>query len=269
MTRVEAGLYQAPFEVAEQGVRPVRSANRRQAYRERWWLHVEPRSEIRDALAGLRRFIVTVRHAKHRIFAWVPAGTIPDSALIVFARDDDHTFGILHSRAHEIWARALGTQVRDVESGFRYTPTTTFETFPFPRPTDEQRAIDAAVAARLDELRRGWLDPAGMADEERQLRTLTNLYNELPAWLRDVHRRLDEAVLAAYGWTADISSRSDTADSTPIRSPIPRRSDHPFHGDPISRSTGFRSLPREAGRPSSSWPSWVPAAGVPLARGPR
>ena len=35
MTRVEAGLYQAPFEVAEQAVRPVLSANRRQAYRER------------------------------------------------------------------------------------------------------------------------------------------------------------------------------------------------------------------------------------------
>ena len=38
----------------------------------------------------------------------------------------------------------------------------------------------------------------------RQLRTLTNLYNERPAWLRGIHARLDAAVLAAHGWPADI-----------------------------------------------------------------
>ena len=37
------------------------------------------------------------------------------------------------------------------------------------------------------------------------MRTLTNLYNERPAWLRDIHARLDAAVLAAYGWPADIT----------------------------------------------------------------
>ena len=36
-------------------------------------------------------------------------------------------------------------------------------------------------------------------------RTLTNLYNERPAWLAAAHRRLDEAVSAAYGWPADLS----------------------------------------------------------------
>lgn len=35
-------------------------------------------------------------------------------------------------------------------------------------------------------------------------RTLTNLYNERPAWLAAAHRRLDEAVSAAYGWPADL-----------------------------------------------------------------
>ncbi len=86
-----------------------------------------------------------------------------------------------------------------------YTPTTTFETFPFPRPTDEQGEDIDAVARRLDELRRGWLDPPGMSEEELKARTLTNLYNEMPAWLRDIHARLDAAVLASYGWPADIT----------------------------------------------------------------
>lgn len=36
-------------------------------------------------------------------------------------------------------------------------------------------------------------------------RTLTNLYNERPAWLDHAHRDLDAAVAAAYGWPADIA----------------------------------------------------------------
>ena len=36
-------------------------------------------------------------------------------------------------------------------------------------------------------------------------RTLTNLYNERPAWLANAHRDLDAAVAAAYGWPADIA----------------------------------------------------------------
>ena len=36
-------------------------------------------------------------------------------------------------------------------------------------------------------------------------RTLTNLYNERPVWLANAHKRLDEAVFAAYGWPADLS----------------------------------------------------------------
>ena len=36
-------------------------------------------------------------------------------------------------------------------------------------------------------------------------RTLTNLYNERPAWLANAHQRLDAAVFAAYGWPADMS----------------------------------------------------------------
>jgi hypothetical protein len=31
-------------------------------------------------------------------------------------------------------------------------------------------------------------------------RTLTELYNKRPTWLVDAHRKLDEAVFAAYGW---------------------------------------------------------------------
>jgi hypothetical protein len=41
--------------------------------------------------------------------------------------------------------------------------------------------------------------------ESLKKRTLTNLYNERPAWLDLAHKRLDEAVRAAYGWDAGIA----------------------------------------------------------------
>ena len=186
------------------------------------------------ALDGLPRFIATPRVAKHRLFVWLDARTLPDSQVIVVARDGDVTFGILHSRFHEAWSLRLGTSLEDRP---RYTPTTTFETFPFPEGlspdipaddyTDDPRAIAITGAAlRLVELRDRWLNPPervewvdepapghprrpvardDAAAEALKARTLTNLYNVRPQWLVDAHAALDAAVASAYGWDAGIS----------------------------------------------------------------
>ncbi len=100
---------------------------------------------MRLALTGLKRYLATSMVSKHRLFSWLPAETLAENLVIVFAREDDYFFGVLHSRVHELWARSTGTQLREVESGFRYTPTTCFETFPFPRLSEEQ--AEAIVAA--------------------------------------------------------------------------------------------------------------------------
>src|ERR1039458_7600553 len=102
---------------------------------------------MRKSLALFDRFITTPRVSKHRLFTWQPKGVLPDSAIIAFARSDDYFFGVLHSRIHELWARAQGTQLREVESGFRYTPDSTFETFPFPCPTGKEPTNDLRVQA--------------------------------------------------------------------------------------------------------------------------
>jgi hypothetical protein len=81
------------------------------------------------------------------------------------------------------------------------TPTTTFETFPFPHPTDDQRDRIAEAARALDRLRQGWLGPTNLSPDDLERRTLTNLYNQRPAWLGDAHADLDAVVLAAYGWS--------------------------------------------------------------------
>jgi type II restriction/modification system DNA methylase subunit YeeA len=160
----DAAKYDAPFAHVEKNVKPGRSANKRESYRERWWIHVEPRPALREHLATLSRFIVTTRVSKYRIFDWFERPTLPDSATFAFARADDCFFGLLHGRVHEVWARVQGTQVREVESGFRYTPSSCFETFPLPECVrkagcDGFNAAIAAAAKELDELRNGWLNP--------------------------------------------------------------------------------------------------------------
>ena len=198
MAEAEAALYETPFEYVRAHVRPQRTASGIGA--EQWWLHWRPRREMRRAMAGQGRYIATPILTKWRLFVWLEAEVLADHQLVAFARDDDYTFGVLHSRVHELWARGTGTQLREVESGFRYTPTTCFETFPFPRPTDEQREPIAAAARDLVRLRDGWLNPPGLDPAELSKRTLTNLYNARPTWLEHAHAALDRAVLAAYGW---------------------------------------------------------------------
>ena len=102
MSEGNAALYEEPFRWVKECVYPMRQKNRRAAYREYWWRHVEPRQGMWRALDGLNRYIATPRVAKHRLFDWVDTRVCPDSALIVIARDDDTTFGILHSRFHQI-----------------------------------------------------------------------------------------------------------------------------------------------------------------------
>lgn len=240
MSEADAAYYARPFAYVIATVKPVRDTNRRATRRERWWLLGETVPALRRALAPLSRYIVTPETAKHRIFAWLPTSVLPDHKLYAIARDDDTTFGILHSRFHEAWALALASR-HGVGNDPRYTPTTTFETFPFPEGltpnipaasyAQDPRAIAIAEAARaLTEARDRWLNPAELVDHVPEVvpgfpdrivprneaaaqalkkRTLTNLYNMRGtpegAWLDALHRRLDEAVAAAYGWPADIS----------------------------------------------------------------
>lgn len=171
---------------------------------------------MRAALRPLKRFVATLATGKHRILTWLPSNVLPDHALIVFAREDDYFFGVLHSVAHERWALGLGTQLREKESGFRYTPTTCFETFPFPQPSDAQREAISRTAKELNELRESWLNPKGLSEAELKKRTLTNLYNERPTWLHNAHIKLDKAVLAAYGWS-DLNPEDLYAHEKPAR----------------------------------------------------
>ena len=286
-----AVCYEKPFAYVKEFIQPARSKNARQTNVE-WWQYERPRVEMRKAMIGLKRFITTPGVSKHRICVWRTPETLCNQGTLVFARDDDYFFGIIQSHFHEVWALKQGTRL---ETRPRYTPTTCFETFPFPfaddlaEPLDNleaeldaakhykhivlreepppyrvsnaairnpkfeietHRAAIAAAAEELNELRERWLNPPEWTVErvlefpgsvdgpwsryvaprtvdaktgigivryprlepkdaecaaKLKKRTLTNLYNERPAWLDLAHQRLDAAVAAAYGWPADLS----------------------------------------------------------------
>ncbi len=199
MSERDASLYEAPFQYVVDNVRPGRLTSGAPCCRARWWIHHNARPEMRRALAGLRRYIATPRVSKHRIFVWLNESVLLDSAAVAFAFDSDYEFGVLQSRVHEVWARATGTQLRDAASGFRYTSTTTFETFPFPHTDDGDRVVISQAAKRLNELREGWLAAPDSAGATMHPRSLTGLYNQRPTWLAIAHDDLDRAVLHSYG----------------------------------------------------------------------
>lgn len=204
----EAMLYVLPYEYLRDQVQPQR-AEMRSASDVRWWLHQRPRPAMRKAILDFDRYIATPRVSKHRIFKWIHAPALPDTGVEIFARDDDYFFGVLHSKPHEVWSLAMGTQLRERESGFRYTHTTSFETFPLPVPTDEQMRHIADAAKILDDHRETWLNPTHIPAHKRGHITLTNLYNDDPRWLEKLHEKLDRAVFDAYGWPEDPQDLDD------------------------------------------------------------
>ena len=103
--------------------------------------------------------IVFRQTVKSRIFCWLTHPILPDHKLAVLARSDDNFFGLVHSRIHEVWSRAVGTQLRERESGLNYNVQSSFETFPFPDQTDEQTQAIAKAARELNSLREDWLNP--------------------------------------------------------------------------------------------------------------
>ncbi|MEJ5128873.1 DNA methyltransferase [Comamonas sp. MYb21] len=229
--QAEAALFELPFQYTAMNVKPLRATNPRPNRRDRWWMHGETGAGWREAIQGHQRYVATSQVSKHRFFVWCSTHVWPHQTVISIARSDDATFGILHSRFHELWALRMGTALEDRP---RYTPTTTFETFPFPEgmtprdtrtapPTIAAAQAIAVAAQKLDQLRTNWLTPPEWTDwaitpeeqaagfpkrpvakagheDDLKKRTLTNLYNTRPAWLTLAHETLDKAVAAAYGW---------------------------------------------------------------------
>ena len=218
-----AQTYDLPYRYLLEHVYEARQQNRRERYRNNWWIYAESRPGMRTALDTCCKYILTPRVSKYRVFTWLDVQVLPDSATIAIARDDDYFFGVLHSKPHEVWSLRMGTWLGKGNDP-RYTPTTTFETFPLPwspGAEDKSHPAHAAIshaAKQLHEERDAWLNPLGVSEKQLKDHTLTNLYNALQVFrerdsmktkpaaanfaprLDELHRGLDEAVCDTYGW---------------------------------------------------------------------
>lgn len=251
MQESDAAFYEAPFEYAKQAIKPYRQRTnhegefevRRRNHRDSWWIHAEARPGMRKAIDGLTRFIVTPMVSSTRIFCFLDGGYLPNQKLVVFPRDDEVFLGILSSSFHELWTLRYCSWI-GAGNDPTYATTSVYSNFPFPEGltpdvpadayADDPRAqAIAAAAARLNELRENWLNPANFvvrqpevvpgypdlilprdedAGQELKRRTLTNLYNARPQWLANAHAALDEAVADAYGWGDDWRAGTLTDD---------------------------------------------------------
>lgn len=199
-------------------VKPVRDAQERRSYAERWWVFAEPRGEFRSAARQQSRWIGTVETSKFRWFAFVDGEALPEQTLIAVASEDAFVLGVLSSRVHGVFAVKRGSR-NGKGNDPRYTIAECFDVFPFPVVDGRHRERVAGPAERLD------------AHRKRQLAahpklTVTAMYNVLAklrsgealnekdkvihddglvSILKQLHEELDAAVLDAYGWPRDVT----------------------------------------------------------------
>jgi len=209
--------FPAAYQVILETVKPEREANRRDAFRERWWIFGEPRRTFRPALETLPRYIATTRTSKHRIFQFIDGDVLPNHEIVAIASSDAFDLASLSSGIHGVWAlRAGGT----LEDRPRYNKGRTFDPFPFPDPDEAAiRATLRALGEELDATRK-------TVQAEHPDLTLTGLYNVLEKVragtalteaeadvkargrvliLKDLHDQIDGATADAYGWPHDLT----------------------------------------------------------------
>lgn len=200
-------------------------------YAQRWWLFGKVRAELRNALKGLGRYIVTAETAKHRVFLFLDSKVLADNKLVNIALSDAFSLGVLSSRIHVSWAIASGGHL-GVGNDPVYVKTTCFDKFPFPDCSEAAKQTLGEVAERLDahRKRQQHLHPTLTltemynvleklrADEELTAEDRTTYEMGLIGILREIHDELDEAVFAAYGWPVGLNTEQILANVVALNS---------------------------------------------------
>ena len=205
-------------------VKPERATNKRDVYRQQWWLFGEKRPALRRAIEKADRIIGIAQTSPHTSFAWIASGPVFGHTMIVIAVQDDAWFSVLQSRIHEIWARMFSSTFED---RVKYSPADAFRTFPFPTFTPHL-SYNAAVGEMYSKHRSELMIIRGEG--------LTKTYNRFHdatentpniLRLRELHHDMDVAVLRAYGWD-DLGDRAAPEFLTEVAEPDHRYQDRLF-----------------------------------------
>lgn len=134
---------------------------------------------------------VSSERRKYIPIDYLPAEIIPGDSMFMLPGSTLYHFGILTSNIHNGWMRAVAGRL---EMRYRYSNTIVYNNFPWPSPTDAQRA-------KIEETAQAILDARALYPDA----SLADLYDEvtMPPELRKAHQNNDRAVMAAYGITKD------------------------------------------------------------------
>jgi hypothetical protein len=213
MSEQEARRYPVLYGIVREKVKPEREANKRTIYAQYWWRFGEARRDLRAAMAGLPRYIVTPETSKHRLFEFLDGQIAPDNSLIAIATADAFHLGVLSSAIHTAWALAAGSRL-GIDGTPRYNKGPCFEAFPFPDPPTKLREAIRKTAEMIDEHRKssiarsakvGMTAMYNVVDKLRSGSELSKPEREVHTLaacgvLRDLHDELDRLVAEAYGW---------------------------------------------------------------------
>jgi hypothetical protein len=190
--------YPQVLEIVERLVKPGRQQHGFAGWRQKsatyWWQYEGIRSELYDTVSSLEHVLAISLHGNTLAPVRVPARQVFSHACGVFAFEDFASLSVLSSSAHQAWAMRYTSTL---ETRIRYSLSDVFLTFPRPEATSELETLGEA----LDVERRATMLGRSLG--------LTKLYNQVHdpdvadhaiARLRELHRQIDEAVLAAYGW---------------------------------------------------------------------
>lgn len=216
MNILDASLYKEAYEIVKQTVLPARKikANEQELmnkkalennpnakvnkhhinFYNKWWQLSYGRKDMIEMISGLKRYITCSRVSARPIFEFVSANINPNDALMVFAFEDDYTFGIIHSMSHIIWYQE---KCSSLKGDPRYTTDSIWDTFPFPQFPKLIDVKKIAQAARELREKRNEI----MSKHNYSLRDIYRILEQPGANpLKKYHEKLDDLVLSAYNF---------------------------------------------------------------------
>jgi hypothetical protein len=183
------------LEIVEEKVKPEREQNRRKIRRERWWQFAERADDLYTTIGGMNRVLVRAQVSKHQQFAFVSTRIVLDQKLVCVAFATPGDFALLQSSIHDEWALLYGVTL---ETRPTYTPSTCFETFPFPVSTSSLDLIGDAYYGHRQSI---------MVARREGFTKIGNRFHDAGQISADVqhlqrlHVDMDLSVVAAYGWS--------------------------------------------------------------------
>lgn len=214
ITEEEAREWPDLMAIVEAKVKPERMMNNREGYKRYWWQYGEKRVDLYKAIRGMDRVLGLSRVSSHLSVAALTTNQVLAESVVVFPLDRWWHFGVMQSRAHEVWAKFFSSSMKD---DMRYSPSDCFETFPFPYMW-AQEAPDLEEAGRRYYERRAEV----MRGEQIGLTALYNRFHDPECdeaaieELRGLHAAMDEAVLRAYGWWEELVAAHGTEGRLPV-----------------------------------------------------